>query len=259
MRVRIGFGKVGQAVRTNGTSTTLLHAYERNTTGIAIGLQLGYSHAWGKLRLHADAKYTIIALGQVKYNLTNGSNQSLLLGVLDQNIGGGLAVGGYFSAAGGIDLRLRLGVDAWINQISESPPPLVVSNDILLGMNIGLEFAMPAVFYAADRPFGFRLKAGALAPATRMQQPNNKTTPSNTTLGGYVGASIFAGVLEAPTKRGQLHIELSYDFSFAFTHFTGACPPTTSVDARVCRDDSVDDARYSSSAHIGTLGLYYQY
>lgn len=256
--MRLGFGKVGQSVRTNGTSTTLLRNYERNTTGLAVGLQLGYSHAWGKLRLHADARYTIIALGQLRYDRTDGTGQGILFHVLDQEIAGGLAVGGFFNAAGGIDLRLRLGIDAWINQMDETPPPLALSNDIILGMNIGVEFAMPAVFYIVDRPFGFRIKGGALAPATRVQQPNNKTAPDNTTLGGYVGASIFAGTL-LPSKKGQLHIEMSYDFSFAFSHFTGQCPPTTSVDARVCRDDSVDDARYSSSAHIGTIGLYYQY
>ena len=243
-------------MRTNGTSTTLLRSYQRSTTGLAVGLQLGYSRAFGKLRLHVDAKYTIVALGSEVYKLDD--SHSIPIVILDQNVGGGVAVGGFFNVAGGIDLRLRLGADAWLSALQETPVPLAVSNDILVGMTIGVEFAMPAVFYAGDRPFGFRIKGGALAPAKRLQQPNNETTPNNTTIGGYFGFAIDAGLIPRP-RKGQVHLELMYDFSFAFSHFTGACPPTTTIADRVCRDDSVDDARYTSSQHVGSLGIYYQY
>jgi hypothetical protein len=116
---------------------------------------------------------------------------------------------------------------------------------------------MPEVVYFGGRPFGFRIKGGALAPATRMQQPNLKTAPSNSTLGGYAGASIGYGMFAEP-KHGQLFVELGYDLGLQFTHYTGVCPATTNT-SRVCRDDTVDDANSSSIAHLGTIGLYYQY
>src|SRR6185295_16877405 len=106
----------------------------------------------------------------------------------------------------GIDLRLRVGAEVWVNQIQFSSPPLAVSSDILLGMAIGIELALPAVAYLGDRPFGFRIKGGAIVPASRMQQPGALTTPHNSGVGGYVGASLHYGVLTNP-KRGQLHIE----------------------------------------------------
>ncbi len=256
VRLKFGFAAIAERVRTNGTSTALLRNYEFGTTNVAVGGQLGYSHAWNKLRLHIDLKYLAALAGSVIYHQSDTVSQQLF--VLDQNIGGGIAVGGYWDAAGGVDLRLRVGADTWINQITASNAPLAVSSNIVLGMTIGLEFAMPEVAYLAGRPFGFRIKGGALAPATRIQQANLQTTPSNSTIGGYAGLSLHYGLLSSP-KRGQLHLEASYDFSFALSHFTGACPPTTSEATRVCRDDSVDDANYTSSQHVGAIGLYYQY
>ncbi|MEO6954759.1 MAG: SH3 domain-containing protein [Polyangia bacterium] len=254
--VKVGFGKVGEVVRTNGTTTNYIANYKQLTTGLAIGAQLGYTRALtSKLRLHVDFKYTVVALASVVYTASDASTTKLQ--ILDQNIGGGVAVGGFFDAAGGIDLRLRLGIDAWINALSASNPPLAISQDIVLGMAIGVQLAMPAPIMIANRPLGFRLKLGAIAPATRIQQANLITTPHNTTVGGYVGGAIFFGLIDDPHK-GQLHIELAYDFSFAFSHFTGDCKATT-LTSRQCRDDTVNDANYSSAQHIGTLGLYYQY
>lgn len=254
--VKVGFGKVGEVVRTNGTTTNYLANYKQLTTGLAIGAQLGYGRALtSKLRLHLDFKYTVVALGSVLYTASDSSTTKLQ--IFDQNIGGGVAFGGFFDVAGGIDLRLRVGVDAWIDALSASNPPLAISQDIVLGMAIGGQLAMPAPIMIGGRPLGFRVKLGAIAPATRIQQTNLITTPHNTTIGGYVGGAIFFGLVDHPHK-GQLHLELAYDFSFAFSHFSGACK-TTTLTSRQCRDDTVDDANYSSAQHIGTLGLYYQY
>ncbi len=254
MDVRFGFAKVGEQVRTNGVSTALLRDYQFSTTNLAIGVNLGYAHAWGKLRLHLDLKYLAAVAGSVVYKSGDTSEQ---LSVLDQNFGGGIAIGGFWDTAGGIDLRLRVGADIWIDQISNSPAPVSASSNDILGMVAGLEFAMPAPIYIARRPLGFRLRLGALAPAKRLQQPNLQTTPNNTTLGGYAGGAIFVGLLREPRRNGELHIEIAYDFNFAFSHFTGNCPPAGGATA--CRDNTVTDANYTSSAHVATLGLYYQY
>ncbi len=254
--LKVGFARVGEVIRTNGMTPNFVANYKQNTTGLAIGAQLGYSRALvPKLRLHVDLKYMVVALGSVVYTAADQSVTKLQ--VLDQNIGGGVAVGGLFDVAGGIDLRLRIGVDAWIDAQSASNPPLAISQNVVLGMAIGVQFAMPQPVIVAGRPLGFRLKLGAIAPATRIQQANIITTPHNTTVGGYAGGAVFFGLVDSP-RRGQLHLELGYDFSFAFSHFTGACASTT-LTKRQCRDDTVDDANYASAQHIGSLGLYYQY
>jgi hypothetical protein len=255
VRVRFGFAKTGEQYRTNGTSTNLLTNYEYSTTNLGVGAQLGYSRAIGKFRLHIDGKYLLAAAGTVQY--TDAKGGLTRLGILDQNFGGGLGFGGWWDIAGGIDLRLRVGADVWVYQISPSNAPISISQNITLGMTIGLEFGMPEVLYFGGRPFGFRLKGGALVPATRMQQPNLKTAPNNSTVGGYFGASIAYGLF-TNVKHGQLFVELGYDLSLQFSHYTGVCPATTAT-VRVCRDDTVDDANSSSVAHLGTAGLYYQF
>ena len=105
---------------------------------------------------------------------------------------------------------------------------------------------------------GFRLRlGGALARRSASSSSNLQTTPNNTTLGGYAGGSIFFGLLrELPATAGSYTSSLGYDFNFAFSHFTGNCPPAGGSTG--CRDDTVTDANYSSVAHVGTIGLYYQ-
>jgi uncharacterized protein YgiM (DUF1202 family) len=256
VRVRFGFSKNGQQYRTNGTTTTLLTNYEFNTTNLGVGAQLGYSRAIGKFRLHIDGKYLMAAAGAVEYVDKKGAVTRL--GILDQNFGAGIAAGGYWDIAGGIDLRLRIGADIWVNQISPSLAPIQISQDITLGMAIGLEFAMPELVYFGGRPFGFRIKGGAIVPGKRLQQPNLLTAPNNSTMGGYFGASIAYGLL-TNVKHGQLFLELGYDLGLHFTHFTGQCPPSISETNKVCRDDTVDDANASDVSHLGTVGLYFQY
>ena len=257
LHVRFGLASSAERVRTNGLATTLLTNYQYGNTNLGVGLALGYARAIGRLRLHIDAKYLLAAAGGVQYRPTPAAVPSILP-VLDQNLGFGVAVGGFFDVAGGIDLRLRLGADIWVNQIAGSNAPLAISSDIVLAMAIGIEFGMPEVLYLAKRPLGFRIKGGALAPGNRMQQPNLHTAVDNSTLGGYAGLSVHYGLL-TNVARGQLHLEIAYDFSIAVSHFSGACPPTTSEAARFCRDDTVDDANYSSATHVATIGLYYQY
>lgn len=255
-RVRIGFAVAAERVRTNGTSSTLLGNYEHSTTHVAIGAQLGYSRAWNELRLHLDARFLAAFAGSASIDV--GGAAPVPLKVVSENVAAGVAIGGFWRAAGGVDLRLRLGVDAWIHQIEGSVAPLSLAANTVVGMTIGVELAFPQLVRLAHRPLGIRLKGGALAPATRIQRTSLQTAPHETTTGGYVGVAVQYGLFAVP-RRGQLHLEVSYDASLAFSHFFGPCPPSTSEAARVCRDDTVDDANYRSAMHVGSIGLYYQY
>jgi len=255
-RLRVGFAVVANRVRTNGTSPQFLGNYEYGATLAAIGAQLGYSRAWHELRLHLDARFLAAFAGSA--TIDTGPTTRNTLKVLTENISAGVALGGAWRAAGGVDLRLRLGVDAWINQIEGSEAPLSIAANTVVGMTVGFELALPAIVTLADRPLGFRVRGGVLAPATRIQRDGLKTSPSNSTTGGYFGFALQYGLLAAP-RRGQLHLELSYDVSLAYTHFFGTCPASTSEATRLCRDDTVDDANHNSAAHVAAIGLYYQY
>jgi hypothetical protein len=251
LHVRLGAAIPQHRIATNGISSTVLPAYEYSTTNLAAGVQLGYSRAAGRFRAHLDARYLISTLGAVRYS--DGTR----LALRDQNIGAGLALGGFFPAAGGIDLRVRVGAEAWLTQITPSAPPLAISSEIVLGMAAGLELAMPALFRINGRPFGFRVQGGAIAPAKQMQTAGLGTGGSGRTFGAYAGAALQAG-LSAPSRRGQVSLEARYDYAMVLSRYSGVC--SANADAvGSCRDMSVSDARDGFVSHVATLGLYYQY
>ena len=251
LHVRLGAAIPQHRVATNGISTSVLPAYEYSATNLAVGVQLGYSRAVGRFRFHLDGRYLIAALGAVRY--ADGTQ----LALRDQNIGGGMAIGGFFPAAGGIDLRLRVGAEAWLTQITPSAPPLAISSEVVLGMAAGIEFGMPALFRIAGRPFGFRVQGGAIAPATQLQAAGMSTGAKASTYGAYAGGSLLAGLLANP-RHGQVSLEARYDYTMVLSRYSGVCGANAEA-LGTCRDMSVSDARDGFVSHVATLGIYYQY
>ncbi len=246
LHVRAGVAIPQHRAATNGSSSTVLPGYEYDAKSLALAVQLGYSRSAGTFRFHLDAKYLIALLGSAR------SADGTRIDLRDQNFGGGVALGAFFPAAGGVDLRLRVGAEGWLTQVAASGPPLSLSSDLIIGMAVGLELGMPAPIHIAGRPVGFRVRGGAVAPARRLQGASQQTGMNDTTVGAYAGATLFAGLFASP-RRGQLHLEASYDYALAISHDSGACATAA------CRDRTVSDARAGFAAHVAGLGLYYQY
>jgi hypothetical protein len=251
LHVRLGAAVPQHRVATNGISSTMLPAYEYSTTNLAAGVQLGYSRAAGHFRVHLDARYLVATLGAVRYS--DGTQ----LALRDQNIGAGLALGAFFAVAGGLDLRVRVGAEGWLTQITPSAPPLAISSEIVVGMAAGMALSMPALFRVNGRPFGFSVQGGAIAPAKQMQTAGLGTGASARTFGAYAGAALQAG-LSAPSRRGQVSLEARYDYAMVLSRYSGICSANAEA-VGSCRDMSVSDARDGFVSHVATLGLYYQY
>jgi hypothetical protein len=247
VHVRLGAATPQHRIATNGVSSTMLPAYEYGATDLAVGAQLGYSRARGRLRVHLDLKYLIATLGAVRY--ADGTQ----LGLRDQNFGGGLAFGGFFPNAGGIDFRVRVGAEGWMTQIATSQAPLAIASEWILGMAAGVEFGMPRLFTLGGRPFGFRACGGGVAPATELQTTGLRTGAHATTYGAYAGGAIQMALLAQP-RHGQVSLEARYDYAMLLTTYGGVCDVSGG-----CRDMSVSEGREAFVTHVATMGVYYQY
>jgi hypothetical protein len=246
----------------------LLTNYEYSLTALSLQAGLGYTRAIGAyFRLGIDAGYVFAGASGVRFKQADGS--TALMGVQSQDFGGGIAPGVHFAAGGGIDLKLRVGVQAILNeiapanQIASQSPRLAFAKDLVLGGTLSLGLALPNLVYLAERPLGFYLYGGVLYPATRMQTGGLADAPKSSTLGGSAGGGLSYGLLR-DTRKGQLALEASYGYSLALTHSFGTCQttvPATATTKRVgnCRDDTVTVADRGSSQHLVGLGLAYSY
>jgi SH3-like domain-containing protein len=265
---RLGIALLGQRFTSNGTSPTLLTNYEYSLTALSVQAGLGYTRAIGQyFRLGIDGGYVFAGASGIRYRQADGS--TALMSVQAQDFGGGIAPGFHFAAGGGIDLKLRLGVQGILNeiapanQVASQSSKLAFAKDLVLGGTISLGLALPNLVYLAERPLGLYLYGGLLYPATRMQTGGLADDPKSSTIGGSAGGGLLYGLFR-DTHKGQLALEASYGFSVALTHSFGTCQPTvaaTMTTRRIgnCRDDTVTVADRGSSQHLIGLGLAYTY
>jgi hypothetical protein len=235
--VRAGVAILSQRFTSNAVGT--LTNYEANTTAFSAQVGAGYQRSVGKyFRFAIDASYAFIGAAGVRYQTSTGN--APVLAVQTHVIDGGLAPGVHFDKAGGIDLKLRLGINITTNLI-ETTQQLAPPSDQIIGMTAGLSLAFPSLFTVKGRSFGLAGYAGVLAPAKRFQVVNLEDGKDSTT----IGAS-FAGVASMQLWKG-LGMEAAYTYSFAATHFTGPAS----------RNNAITEADRGSAHHLILLGLTY--
>jgi hypothetical protein len=235
--VRAGVAILSQRFTSNAVGS--LTNYEANTTAFSVQVGAGYQRAVGKyFRIGIDASYAFVGAAGVRYRLSNGD--SPVLAVQTHVIDGGISPGVHFDKAGGIDLKLRLGIGITTNLI-ETTQQVAPPSDQIIGMTAGLSLAFPSLFTVAGRSFGLAGYAGVLAPAKRFQVVNLEDGKDSTTIG-----ATFAGVASFQLYKG-LGMEAAYTYSFAATHFTGPAS----------RNNNITEADRGSAHHLILLGLTY--
>jgi uncharacterized protein YraI len=240
-----GVAILQQRFTSNGTGA--LSNYEASTG--ALGLQVGIG-LWGTigkyLLLGGDGGYTFAGAGGIR---AQSGGSTVVLGLQTHTVDVGASAGVHFGVLGGLNLRLRIGGQLVANLVQENQT-VQLPSDRILGMTIGLALGAPALFYMKGRPFGVAVFGGGLVPARRDQTPGLEDGAQSSTFGAFFGGGIsFALLKPSEHYRGQLAIELTYNYEFAATHYTGVAK----------RNASISIADRGSAQHLIAAGLGFYY
>jgi len=236
---RAGFAILQERFTSNGTGQ--LTNYESQTTALGIQIGLGYARQVHKhVLVGIDASYAFAGAAGVRYHLNDPATPDPVLGVQSHYIDAGVRGALRFNVVGGLQLGLRLGLHTEVNLIQQSSK-VPLPSDMVMGMAIGLQLDLPAIFYLANKPFGVHLYGGAVAPANRTQTGGLEEGQQSVTLGALLGGSLTYNVYKG------LGLEAAYGYGFMATHFVG----------QARRNLTITSADRGNAQHLITFGLFY--
>jgi uncharacterized protein YgiM (DUF1202 family) len=202
--------------RFTSDGTGPLASYQLSTDAVTASVHTSYVRALGRrFRLGFDADYRYVGAANARYRAADGTTPSV--GVSAHDASAALVAGVHGEAAGGVDLRLRVGAQMNATMVAGSPTLDLPSGE-LIGMNAGLAVDLPRLFFIGSHPLGVAAWGTALTIGRLFENISEGRNQSS--YGGDFGARL-ALELWNRRDRGALLVTGGYTYSFCVTRFQG--------------------------------------